>query len=786
MSQLFTALGDYLLGRKESYFSPTPLAILYHEAQHGLEFVEKLQAEYNALKDLESQKRRLTEELKAAREKEKILLKAQAPNFAKLGEASWSFYRLRSENLSEYRAIFRDLEGLNQAYSQLAEASSMEEKKETNWFGQIAKAAKRWSRDFKRWTLDKKLVREFTELGKAVLATDFLQNLDQEHLAKAGEEILKNQAEISALFQELSDLSQRENSLDLKLEQMLFGEGLERRLNNLLGELQGQKAKNKTLLRRLGKGYFFHEEKILTETKPLKSLIEPLEREEMTKHALLEEKGRIQSGLAIQDLQRSHQDLEEEIADWEEKKLKMEETIARLKKEADTQRKKFRACRIIWRTSSGALIPGRQPRKIALCLCLWGRRCLSGSRGFFSQGPGGTDHGADGAEIRRIKGDKPVYGALNIFFHNHDLDRLKAKEESLSALPLDAFILSDLGPVRYLQETFPHRELHLSTQASCLNIEAAKMYRDLGFTRLVLGREANLADIAAVKNAVPDVELEVFVHGAMCMAYSGRCFISKHLTGRSANKGDCAHSCRWDLRLLQNQSPVRTDDPPLVLEEKKRPGEYYPVEESERYTTIMSSKDLNMIHHLGDLKSAGVDSIKLEGRMKSAYYVSMVTRSYRAALDDLEASDPSHRSFTQELEYVSHREFSTGFYFDNQEIAAPNTEEYNISHVFMATIPPTEIAVKNKESIRCPEDVPPGSMPLDVRNSIYAEDELEVIGPDLPGQPLGEFQLIDQEGEKILRADRDKTCFIRTPFPLKENYILRKINPPYQKRTAER
>jgi putative protease len=145
------------------------------------------------------------------------------------------------------------------------------------------------------------------------------------------------------------------------------------------------------------------------------------------------------------------------------------------------------------------LSPAGSLEKLRFAFAYGADAAYLGVEDFSLRARAGQITGADGAEIRRIKGDKPVYGALNIFFHNHDLDRLKAKEESLSALPLDAFILSDLGPVRYLQETFPHRELHLSTQASCLNIEAAKMYRDLGFTRLVLGREANLADIAAVK-----------------------------------------------------------------------------------------------------------------------------------------------------------------------------------------------------------------------------------------------------------------------------------------------
>jgi hypothetical protein len=317
--QQFTALGDYLLGRKESYFSSTPLAILYHEAQHGLDFFQKLSAEYQALETLASEKDRLGQKLKTLRQDEKALYKTQAPNFAKLGEASWSFYRLRAENLSAYKPLFQNLEALNLSYAQLAESSG-QEKMKNSFFGNISRMAKRWSQDWQRWNLDKKLSKEFSELGKAVMATDFLQNLDQEHLAKAGEEILQHQSEISSLLQNLQALQKQEKDLNIKLDQMLFGENLERRLANLRGELAGQEAKNRSLLCRLGKGFFFHEEKILTETKPLKLLLEPLEKDELTKHSLIEEKSRIQSGLAIKDLERSQAQLEQEIADWEAKK----------------------------------------------------------------------------------------------------------------------------------------------------------------------------------------------------------------------------------------------------------------------------------------------------------------------------------------------------------------------------------------------------------------------------------------------------------------------------------
>jgi len=393
------------------------------------------------------------------------------------------------------------------------------------------------------------------------------------------------------------------------------------------------------------------------------------------------------------------------------------------------------------------LAPGGDLKKAAFAFAYGADAVYIGVENFSLRARSGSFTSREAEDLKKIKKDKGIYGALNMFFREEDLERLKSKEESLALLPLDAFILSDLGPLRYLQQTFPHRDFHLSTQANCLNSDSVKLYRDLGFTRIVLGREASLEDIAKIKTAVPDMDLEVFVHGAMCMAYSGRCFISKHLADRSANQGDCAHSCRWDFR---------------VLEEKKRPGEFYPVIEEEGFTSILSSRDLNMIHYLGQLKDIGVDSIKLEGRMKSAYYVSMVTRAYRAALDELEEPQEANQVFIREIDTVSHREYSTGFYFDKEEISQPNTKEYNISHTFMATIE---------------EPLGENLWRLDVRNSIYPEDSLEVIGPHLPPQILKDFELVDLEGNPLSRADRSKECALRSKAALEPYCILRKLVP---------
>ncbi len=274
-------------------------------------------------------------------------------------------------------------------------------------------------------------------------------------------------------------------------------------------------------------------------------------------------------------------------------------------------------------------------------------------------------------ELKKLFPRKRLHCALNIAFHNDEIDRLLSEIDYFKMYPIDAFIVQDLGIVPILQKHFPDAELHLSTQASCLNREAVKMYRSLGFKRVVMGREASLKEIAQIKDAVPDMEIECFVHGAMCIAYSGRCLMSAYLNGRSAQSGFCSHTCRWDYDLLLDPDVLK--DPKklsqtgaLSLKEYKRPDELFPVYEGDNFTAILSSKDLCMIDHLADFKKAGVDSLKIEGRMKSIYYVAMITRAYRKALDSLDGkiSSKEAQPFVDELYKVSHRPFTTAFYYD--------------------------------------------------------------------------------------------------------------------------
>ena len=347
--------------------------------------------------------------------------------------------------------------------------------------------------------------------------------------------------------------------------------------------------------------------------------------------------------------------------------------------------------------------------------------------------------------IRRVKGNKKLYTALNIYFHDSDIETLEKESDYIHQYPLDGFIVSDIGILGFLKKNFPDKELHLSTQANCVNTEAAKMYRDMGIKRIVLGRELSLKEIEAIKNNVPGLEIEVFAHGAMCLAYSGRCFLSKYLADRSANQGDCAHSCRWQYR---------------VLEESERPGEYFPVVQGENFTSILSSKDLCMIDHLKELKDAGVDSIKIEGRMKSIYYTAVITRAYRKQLDYIDGiSKEDSKPYVDEIFNVSHREFSTGFYYGKDDIEMPTFKSYMSEAQFLGSIE---------------EQVGKGLYRLDVKNQILASDSIEYIGPDLLFMKDEGFTLLDEDMQPVPKTDHGKIAYIKTDKMLKKGYIIRK------------
>lgn len=312
-----------------------------------------------------------------------------------------------------------------------------------------------------------------------------------------------------------------------------------------------------------------------------------------------------------------------------------------------------------------------------------------------------------------------VHVTCNILMHPDDIDGLPAFFRALDAAGVDAFIIGDLGAFAVAGEVSPRVERHVSTQASVANAAAARVWHSLGASRVVCAREMSLADIARLRqDAPPDLEIEAFAHGAMCMAVSGRCLISSYLTGRSGNKGHCTQPCRWSYQ----------------LEEEKRPGEFFPIEEDDRGTFVMNAKDLNMLAHLRALADAGVDSIKIEGRNKKAFYVATVVGAYRRVLD----GEPPE-AVADELLAVSHRPYGTGFYFDEAEQApAYDGYEQETMHVadVVASSPchPERSAQREVEVEGFPDD--PQYLYLLCRNRFAEGDELETLVPHEPSRRL--------------------------------------------------
>lgn len=368
----------------------------------------------------------------------------------------------------------------------------------------------------------------------------------------------------------------------------------------------------------------------------------------------------------------------------------------------------------------------------------------------------------DLTQVRNLKAEtgKRLYCTMNMLFDEANLALLKEQLPLIKTWPFDAFIISDIGLVPILRDALGSSvELYLSTQASCTNSSSASMYHKLGFRRVILGRETPLDDIKRIKDANPDLELEVFVHGAMCMAYSGRCLLSSHLAGRSANHGDCSHTCRWNYQLLRSGE--------LALEEEQRKGVYYPVIEEDGYTTILSSKDLCMIDHLKELVDAGVDSLKIEGRMKSSYYVAVVTRAYRKALDALKTGDERWKMFRQDLFDISHREYSTGFFFGHgpvdptmgQGIDKSTEQGYLRDYLFCGFIG---------------EQVEPGVFALELKNQIRTGMTIEYIASDVYRIEDDAFCLLDENFQSIDQADHGKMQYLKTDKAIEKGYIIRR------------
>ena len=343
---------------------------------------------------------------------------------------------------------------------------------------------------------------------------------------------------------------------------------------------------------------------------------------------------------------------------------------------------------------------------------------------------------------------KRLYVTVNAFPTNAEVEVIGDYARALRDIGADAAIVADLGAIAAIRDAAPELDVHVSTQANCQNYMAARMYCDMGATRVVLGREMTLEQIAELRaKTPPELELEAFVHGAMCMAWSGRCMISAYLTDRSANRGACTQSCRWTYHLM----------------EEKRPGEFFPVEEDDRGTTILSSFDLNCLDFLDQLMAAGVSAFKIEGRMKSPYYVATVVNAYRRRLDGLLRGENAPEALAllrRELNAVSHRSYASGFYFGAMKKHAPDDGTYLQDCAFVGVVR---------------ERLPGGRVRVELRNRIQAGDALEVLSPNSLGLRFAASSLTNAAGEPVEAATVPMALYdMDAPEAVSEGDILRR------------
>ena len=345
---------------------------------------------------------------------------------------------------------------------------------------------------------------------------------------------------------------------------------------------------------------------------------------------------------------------------------------------------------------------------------------------------------------------KKVYVTVNIFAHNEDINNLPDYLRNLQAIGVDALLISDFGVWSVAREIIPEMPLHVSTQANTTNWAAVKAWENLGASRVVLARELSFTEMKEIGSKT-EVELEAFVHGAMCISYSGRCWLSSYLTGRDGNRGACAQVCRWEFNLT----------------EKNRPGEVYDVAGDEQGTYIMNSKDLCLLPYLLQLMEAGICSFKIEGRMKSAHYAASVVSVYRRAIDAC-WRDPQHYTVRQEwldeLEKVSHRPYTTGFALGKPDATAQvyTTSSYFQTHEFVGLV----------------RDWDNGRLTVEQRNHMKEGETLEVFCPDGSLRTLVLKEMRNQDGEPIVAAQHPQMVFTcRAAESIPESSILRRKIP---------
>jgi len=344
-----------------------------------------------------------------------------------------------------------------------------------------------------------------------------------------------------------------------------------------------------------------------------------------------------------------------------------------------------------------------------------------------------------------------VYVTANILAHNEDLDQAREYFQELKEYGPDALIISDPGIFSIAKQVAPEIDIHISTQANNTNYGTYQFWHGLGAKRVVSARELSLREIREIREKIPkDMEIESFVHGAMCISYSGRCLLSSFLAGRDANRGACTHPCRWSYGLM----------------EESRPGEYMPVFENERGTFIFNSKDLCMIEHIPEMISAGINSFKVEGRMKTALYVAVVTRAYRKAIDDYRENPDKYQAnlkwYREEIEKCTNRQFTTGFYFGKPDESAQiyGSSTYQKNYTYLGTV----------EQV-----MPDGKCRIHQKNKFWLGEEIEVMKPDGQNILVKVLGIEDEEGISMESAPHARqVLYVDLGAELKEYDILRR------------
>lgn len=357
---------------------------------------------------------------------------------------------------------------------------------------------------------------------------------------------------------------------------------------------------------------------------------------------------------------------------------------------------------------------------------------------------------AKGVDFAHKRGAK-VYLACNTVPHNNEIVGFPEYLKEAVKTGIDAVIVSDLGMFSQVKRYAPGVDIHISTQANTMNYESCRMWHELGASRVVLARELTLEEIKDIRKNIPDsLELEAFVHGAMCISHSGRCLLSSFMINRDANRGDCAQSCRWKYYLM----------------EEKRQGEYFPISESSNGTFILNSKDLCMIEHIPELVSAGINSLKLEGRVKSEYYVASIVSAYRRAIDDcyenLEKYEQNKEKYFKEVSKVSHRDYYTGFFFGNNS---------------QGQIYKNSSYIRNYDLVAIVEsyDYKTGLATLRQRNKFLAGEILEVLAPDYEPFEFKVTRMFNESGEEIYSAPHaEMRVIVPVPRPLGDYTFLRR------------